>query len=83
MIPWCVSTWPPCGRRGEILRLIRLRTVSAVVAGREPGAEASVRKALADDHGQRVMAVAQEVAGAHGQLAGAGPAQGLARRGRR
>ena len=63
---------------GEILRLIRLRTVSAVVAGREPGAEASVRKALADDHGQRVMAVAQEVAGAHGQLAGAGPAQGLA-----
>jgi alkylation response protein AidB-like acyl-CoA dehydrogenase len=63
---------------GEVLRLIRLRTVSAVVAGRAPGPEASVRKALADDHGQRVMELAQEVAGTHALLADAGPAQGLA-----
>ena len=48
---------------GEVLRLIRLRTVSAAVAGRAPGPEASVRKALADDHGQRVMELAQ----AHGR----------------
>src|SRR6202158_1546133 len=38
---------------GEVLRLIRLRTVSAAVAGRAPGAEAAVRKGLAGDHGQR------------------------------
>jgi len=51
---------------GEILRLIRLRTVSAAVAGRAPGPEASVRKALADDHGQNVMEVAKDLAGLHG-----------------
>ena len=55
---------------GEVLRLIRLRTVSAAVAGRAPGPEASVRKALADDHGQRVMELAQDLAGANGLLAG-------------
>ena len=63
---------------GEVLRLIRLRTVSAAVAGRAPGPEASVRKALADDHGQRVMELAQAVAGPYGLLADAGPAEGLA-----
>ena len=39
----------------EVLRLIRLRTVSARVRGLEPGPEASVRKALSDEHGQHVM----------------------------
>ncbi len=63
---------------GEILRLIRLRTVSAAVAGRAPGPEASVRKALADDHGQHVMEVAKALAGAYGLLADAGPAEGRA-----
>ena len=53
----------------EILRLIRLRTVSAVVAGKQPGAEASVRKALADEHGQHIMGLAKDLAGAHGMLA--------------
>src|SRR4029077_18278982 len=42
----------------EVLRLIRLRTVSARVRGLEPGPEASVRKALSDEHGQHVMAAA-------------------------
>ena len=55
---------------GEILRLLRLRTVSAAVAGAEPGPEASVRKALADEHGQHVMALARDLAGARGMLAG-------------
>ncbi|MGH9017453.1 MAG: acyl-CoA dehydrogenase family protein, partial [Acidimicrobiales bacterium] len=64
---------------GEILRLIRLRTVSAVVAGRVPGPEASVRKALADDHGQHVMDLASDLAGLHG-LVGAGPAEALVAR---
>ncbi len=58
---------------GEILRLLRLRTVSAAVAGVEPGPEASVRKALADAHGQHIMALANELAGPRGMLQGAGP----------
>jgi alkylation response protein AidB-like acyl-CoA dehydrogenase len=53
----------------EILRLIRLRTVSAVIKGRAPGPEASIRKALADEHGQHIMAVAKDLHGAHGMLA--------------
>jgi 3-oxochol-4-en-24-oyl-CoA dehydrogenase len=57
----------------EVLRLIRLRTVTAVVKGRQPGPEASVRKALADEHGQRIMGLAKDLAGAHGMLSGTGP----------
>jgi alkylation response protein AidB-like acyl-CoA dehydrogenase len=52
----------------EILRLIRLRTVSAVIKGKAPGPEASIRKALADEHGQHIMAVAKDLSGAHGML---------------
>jgi alkylation response protein AidB-like acyl-CoA dehydrogenase len=58
---------------GEILRLLRLRTVSAAVAGQEPGPEASVRKALADEHGQHVMELANDLAGARGMIQGSGP----------
>ncbi|MBK5287902.1 MAG: acyl-CoA dehydrogenase family protein [Acidimicrobiia bacterium] len=57
----------------EILRLIRLRTVSATVRGMEPGPEASVRKAISDEHGQHVMEMAIELAGTGGLLAEAGP----------
>jgi alkylation response protein AidB-like acyl-CoA dehydrogenase len=57
----------------EVLRLIRLRTVSAKVQGLEPGPEASVRKALADEHGQHVMATAVELAGTGGLLMDQGP----------
>jgi alkylation response protein AidB-like acyl-CoA dehydrogenase len=62
-----------CWSHGEILRLLRLRLVAAAEAGREPGAEASVRKALADDHGQEVMTLANRLAGAAGMLEGRGP----------
>jgi alkylation response protein AidB-like acyl-CoA dehydrogenase len=58
---------------GEILRLLRLRLVSAALAGREPGPEASVRKALADDHGQEVMTLANRLAGSAGMLVDRGP----------
>jgi 3-oxochol-4-en-24-oyl-CoA dehydrogenase len=61
---------------GEILRLLRLRTISAAVAGTVPGPEASVRKALADEHGQLVMALARDLAGARGMLAESGPSAG-------
>jgi alkylation response protein AidB-like acyl-CoA dehydrogenase len=57
----------------EVLRLIRLRTVSARVRGLEPGPEASVRKALSDEHGQHVMTAALELAGAYGLCADRGP----------
>ena len=57
----------------EILRLIRLRTVSAKMKGLEPGPEASVRKALADEHGQHVMAAAVDLAGTAGMLMDRGP----------
>ena len=60
----------------QILRVLRLRTVSAVLAGRQPGAEASVRKAIADAHGQHVMDVARDLAGPYGMLQGTGPVDG-------
>jgi alkylation response protein AidB-like acyl-CoA dehydrogenase len=57
----------------EVLRLIRLRTVAAIVRGLEPGPETSVRKALADEHGQHVMALAHELAATDGMLGDFGP----------
>jgi alkylation response protein AidB-like acyl-CoA dehydrogenase len=58
----------------EILRLIRLRTVTARVKGEQPGPEASIRKLLADEHGQRIMELAKDLTGTHGMLSGgAGP----------
>src|SRR6185295_13470312 len=57
----------------EILRLIRLRTVSAAIRGEAPGPEASVRKVLADEHGQEIMGIAKDLAGANGLLTDGGP----------
>jgi 3-oxochol-4-en-24-oyl-CoA dehydrogenase len=57
----------------EVLRLIRLRTVSAMVQGREPGPEASIRKVLGDEHGQHVFGLAKDLTGAAGMLTDRGP----------
>ncbi|MGI8794883.1 MAG: acyl-CoA dehydrogenase family protein [Acidimicrobiales bacterium] len=57
----------------EVLRLIRLRTVSALVQGKEPGPEASIRKAMADEHGQHIMGLAKDLAGPTGMLTSGGP----------
>jgi alkylation response protein AidB-like acyl-CoA dehydrogenase len=54
----------------EVLRLIRLRTVTAAIKGEPPGPEASVRKVLADEHGQHIMALAKDLQGAAAMLAG-------------
>ncbi|MGH9020134.1 MAG: acyl-CoA dehydrogenase family protein, partial [Acidimicrobiales bacterium] len=62
-----------CFIHGEVLRLLRLRLIDGARAGREPGPEASVRKALADDHGQEVMGLAHRLAGTAGMIAGRGP----------
>ncbi len=53
-----------------ILDLIRLRTVTARLKGEQPGPEASVRKILADEHGQHVMAAARDLVGAWALLSG-------------
>ncbi|HEX3981443.1 MAG TPA: acyl-CoA dehydrogenase family protein [Acidimicrobiales bacterium] len=58
---------------GRILSWLRKRTVTAAVAGLEPGPEVSVRKALADAHGQHVMGLANDLAGAGGMIQGTGP----------
>ncbi|HEY5011591.1 MAG TPA: acyl-CoA dehydrogenase family protein [Acidimicrobiia bacterium] len=62
----------------ELLRLIRLRTVSARLRGLEPGPEASVRKALSDEHGQHVMAMGLALCGTGGLLADFAPYGDLA-----
>jgi alkylation response protein AidB-like acyl-CoA dehydrogenase len=56
-----------------VLRLIRLRTLSSAVRGEPPGPEASVRKLLADEHGQAVMGLAKDLMGTAGMLGQAGP----------
>jgi alkylation response protein AidB-like acyl-CoA dehydrogenase len=66
----------------EVLRILRLRTIAALVgrspggggAG-EPGPEASVRKALADRHGQKLFDLAVDLCGADGMLARENPPQ--------
>ena len=57
----------------RILDLIRLRTVTARVRGEQPGPESSVRKVIADEHGQAVMELAKDLAGPAGMLADGGP----------
>jgi alkylation response protein AidB-like acyl-CoA dehydrogenase len=58
----------------ELLRLNRFRSLSATLQGKTPGAEASIQKIMADDHGQHVLALAKDLAGANGMLDGSGPA---------
>ena len=53
-----------------LLDLIRMRTLSATLKGKQPGPEASIRKLLADEHGQHVMLLARDYIGAGGMLAG-------------
>jgi alkylation response protein AidB-like acyl-CoA dehydrogenase len=57
----------------ELLRLNRMRSLSATLQGKTPGPEASIQKIMADEHGQHVMALAKDLAGADGLLAGSGP----------
>jgi alkylation response protein AidB-like acyl-CoA dehydrogenase len=51
-----------------LLDLIRMRTLSARLRGEQPGPEASIRKILADEHGQHVMEAARDLLGANGML---------------
>jgi alkylation response protein AidB-like acyl-CoA dehydrogenase len=58
----------------EVLRLGRLRTLSARLQGRTPGVEASFQKIMGDEHGQTVMDLAKSLAGTDGMITGSGPA---------
>jgi alkylation response protein AidB-like acyl-CoA dehydrogenase len=57
----------------ELLRLNRFRSLSATLQGKTPGAEASIQKIMADDHGQHVLSLAKDLSGASGMLDGSGP----------
>ena len=57
----------------ELLRLNRLRSLSATLNGKTPGPEASILKIMADEHGQKAMSLAKALAGTDGMLAGSGP----------
>jgi alkylation response protein AidB-like acyl-CoA dehydrogenase len=49
-------------------RLHGYRILTLAQHGEEPGAEASIRKALADEHGQHAMALVKDLRGAAGML---------------
>jgi len=63
----------------EVLRLNQLRTLSAQLAGKTPGPEASIQKIMADELGQEIMTLAKDLQGAAGMLVGSGPAGDLPR----
>jgi alkylation response protein AidB-like acyl-CoA dehydrogenase len=54
---------------GEILRYHKLRLISAQV-NKQPGPDASLRKALADPHGKKVFNLSKDLMGAYGMLGG-------------
>jgi alkylation response protein AidB-like acyl-CoA dehydrogenase len=51
-----------------LLDLIRMRMLTAALQRQEPGPEASIRKLLADEHGQHVMTLARAAVGAEAML---------------
>ncbi|HVA53440.1 MAG TPA: acyl-CoA dehydrogenase family protein [Acidimicrobiales bacterium] len=62
-----------CWSHGEILRFLRMRLNANALAGKATASDASLRKALADDHGQEVMTLAQRLAHSAGMVEGHGP----------
>ena len=51
-----------------VLDLIRMRMLTAALKRQEPGPEASIRKLLADEHGQHVMQLARAAIGTEAML---------------
>ena len=58
-----------------ILEIIRMRTLTARLRGTQPGPEASIRKIMADEHGQKVMEIARDLIGAEAMVIGPPDAQ--------
>lgn len=69
-----ISVW----LEGQVLEVLRHRMVQRAIQGGPPGPETSVRKAIADQHGQHVFQMARDLAGARGMLTDAGPLGGEA-----
>ena len=66
----------PDARRSAVVKLgnsQRLQYIPALQARLNLEKDPAVRKALADEHGQNVMGLAQDLAGTHGLLAARGP----------
>ena len=59
-----------------VLEIIRMRTLTARLRGTQPGPEASIRKIMADEHGQRVMELARDIIGADALLIGQDDSEG-------
>ena len=57
----------------KIIELIGRRILTDLVAGRQPGAIAEVKKLMADRAGQRIMNLAKDLAGPDGMLTDRGP----------
>jgi alkylation response protein AidB-like acyl-CoA dehydrogenase len=55
--------------QGEVISWLALRQLSNQLKGRQPGPEASVKKALGDKYGQMLMNLAKDLAGPAGMLA--------------
>jgi len=53
-----------------LLEIIRMRTLTQRLRGAQPGPESSIRKIIADEHGQHVMSLARELIGADALLTG-------------
>lgn len=53
-----------------VIEIIRQRTLTARLRGMQPGPEASIRKIMADEHGQRAMEVARDMIGADALVVG-------------
>ena len=53
-----------------LLEIIRMRTLTQRLRGTQPGPESSIRKIIADEHGQHVMALARDLIGADAMLTG-------------
>ena len=53
-----------------VIEIIRMRTLTARLRGEQPGPEASIRKIMADEHGQRAMEVARDITGADAMIIG-------------
>jgi alkylation response protein AidB-like acyl-CoA dehydrogenase len=59
---------------GEIIRLLGERIAEQLAGGAQPGPEASIKKVLADEHGQRVTSLVKDLGGATAMLGGPEPA---------
>jgi alkylation response protein AidB-like acyl-CoA dehydrogenase len=57
----------------EVLAVLDQRILSSIASGQEVGPEASIKKAFADEHAQRLLELAKDLTGAAGMLEDHGP----------